>query len=46
VGPAGVTCSSTSATSTTCPADLTLPTGLDALYIVYHFIQGLNVVWQ
>jgi hypothetical protein len=46
VGPAGVACSSTSATSTTCPADLTLPTGLDALYIVYHFIQGQNVLWQ
>jgi uncharacterized protein (TIGR03437 family) len=24
----------------------TLPTGLDALYIVYHFIQGQNVSWQ
>jgi hypothetical protein len=46
VGPAGVACSSTSATSTTCPADLTLPSGLDALYIDYHFILGQNVVWQ
>ncbi|HXM43270.1 MAG TPA: hypothetical protein VN924_18680 [Bryobacteraceae bacterium] len=46
VGPVGVACSSTGATNTTCPADLTLPTGLDALYIVYHFIQGQNVVWQ
>jgi uncharacterized protein (TIGR03437 family) len=46
VGPASVACSSTIATSTTCPADLTLPSGLDALYIFYHFIQGQNVNWQ
>jgi len=25
---------------------LTPPTGLDALYIVYHIIQGTNVTWQ
>jgi hypothetical protein len=24
----------------------TAPTGLDALYIFYHFIQGVNVSWQ
>lgn len=46
VGPASVACSSTSAISTTCPANLALPTDLDALYVVYHFIQGQNVVWQ
>ncbi len=46
VGPAGVACSSTAATSTTCPSDLTLPTGLDAMYIFYRFIQGGNVIWQ
>jgi len=46
VGPAGVACSSTIATSTTCPADLTLPSGLDALYIFYRFILGQNVVWE
>lgn len=46
VGPVGVACGSTGATSTTCPANLTLPSGLDALYIVYHIIQGQNVIWQ
>jgi len=46
VGPAGVACSSTIATSSTCPADLTLPTGLDAMYIFYRFILGQNVIWQ
>jgi uncharacterized protein (TIGR03437 family) len=46
VGPAGVACSSNSATSTTCPADLTLPSGLDAFYIFYRFILGQNVIWQ
>ena len=24
----------------------TTPSGLDAAYIFYHFIQGLNVTWK
>jgi uncharacterized protein (TIGR03437 family) len=28
------------------PVKATTPTGLDALYIFYHYIQGLNVTWQ
>ena len=46
VGPASVACSSTIATSTTCPSDVTLPSGLDALYLFYHFIAGSTVTWQ
>jgi uncharacterized protein (TIGR03437 family) len=48
VGPASVACSSTSSnpTSSTCPAQLTTPSGLDALYIFYHFILGQNVAWE
>jgi len=48
VGPASVACASSSSnpTSATCPAQLTLPSGLDALYIFYHFILGQNVIWQ
>ena len=46
VGPASSVCSSISGgPASTCPA-MTTPTGLDALYIVYHFLQGQNVDWK
>jgi uncharacterized protein (TIGR03437 family) len=46
VGPASGACSSVSGgPASTCPA-MTTPSGLDALYIVYHIIQGVNVGWQ
>jgi hypothetical protein len=46
VGPASGACSSVSGgPASTCPA-MTTPSGLDALYIVYHIIQGVNVSWQ
>ena len=46
VGPASGACSSVSGgPASTCPA-MTTPSGLDALYIVYHLIQGVNVGWQ
>jgi len=48
VGPSSVACTSTAnnPTSATCPAQLTLPSHLDALYIFYHFILGQNVAWE
>ena len=46
VGPASGACGGSASVSATCPVKVTPPTGLDALYIVYHFIQGVNVAWQ
>lgn len=45
VGPASAACSSLG-TSADCPTQLTAPSGLDALYIFYHLIQGSNVSWN
>jgi uncharacterized protein (TIGR03437 family) len=47
VGPASVTCGSSSANdSAACASAVKPPSGLDALYVFYHFIAGQNVTWQ
>jgi uncharacterized protein (TIGR03437 family) len=48
VGPASGACggSATVSATGTCMSAVTPPTGLDELYIFYHFIQGQNVLWQ
>jgi uncharacterized protein (TIGR03437 family) len=46
VGPASGACGGSAPTSATCTSAIALPTGLDALYIFYHFILGQNVIWE
>lgn len=46
VGPASTVCGGSAGTSTTCPSAITPPSGLDELYIFYHYISGYNVTWQ
>jgi uncharacterized protein (TIGR03437 family) len=46
VGPASSVCGGSAASSATCPSTITPPSGLDEVYIFYHYIAGSNVTWQ